>query len=115
MILLSLKLKDFNLLFTYIQRILNNISIWEHKRFLLFFFSIFSSQFGYYFDKFNIIGLKILIKGKVSAAGNQRKRKILLVLGKTSPVFLKAKVYTLNKLWSTTTGALGFRVWLLHK
>lgn len=62
------------------------------------------------FDYLGIRGLKILIKGKVGVGGNSRKRSIALVLGSTTSTALYSSAHSINRLLSTTTGALGFRV-----
>ena len=113
-IMFSLKSKNFYLLFVYIQRIINNLIVWEHKRFFTFIFKVLSANFAYYFDVFGVKGIKILIKGKVGVGGNSRKRKMLLNLGKTSSSFMKARISTLSRLWNTRTGALGVRIWILY-
>lgn len=67
-----------------------------------------------YFDILKIVGLKIIIRGKVAVGGNSRRRKLILNVDKTSIMQLKYRIYYLNKLLITKTGALGFRIIILH-
>ena len=109
-----LKIKDFNILYTFIQRILNALIIWDHKAFFLFLFSMFQVYFYSYFYWLNIIGIKIIIRGKVAVGGNSRRRKLILNVNKVSIMQLNYKIYSFNKLLNTKTGALGFRIVVLY-
>lgn len=62
------------------------------------------------YSLFSLIGLKTQIKGKVSVAGNSRKRKFLLRSFKTSFVTYKYPLYHELILIPTFTGVLAFRV-----
>lgn len=110
----SLKFCNLTIIFDYIQRVLNKLVIWDHKKFLFFLFNLYREQMYPLFDQLGIVGLKIMIKGKVGVGGNSRKRSIVLVLGSTSSTLVTLSAHSMNKLLSTTTGALGFRVWLLY-
>lgn len=111
----SLKLKNLTVIFDYVQRILKKLVIWDHKKFLFFFFNLYREQMYPLFDFLEIYGLRIMIKGKVGVGGNSRKRSIVLILGSTTTTATYTNIYTMNRLLTTSTGALGFRVWLLYK
>lgn len=110
----SLKLCNLTIIFDYVQRVLKKLVIWDHKKFLFFLFNLYKEQMYPLFNYLGIRGLKILIKGKVGVGGNSRKRSIALVLGSTTSTALYSSAHSINRLLSTTTGALGFRVWLLY-
>lgn len=111
---LVLKLKDFYPLYTYLQRVLHVLIIWDHKSFFLFLFSMFSVHFYSMFSFFKILGLRLLIRGKVSVGGNSRRRKLALSINKISAMSSDYRVYFFNKLLVTRTGALGFRVCIIY-
>ena len=62
------------------------------------------------FPKLNIKGVKITLKGKISAAGNSRKKAILYRAGETSHSKVSLRVLSEFDVISTFTGVLGFRV-----
>jgi hypothetical protein len=109
-----LKIKDSTILIDYIQRIIDSLSIWDHKKFFSFIFNLFKEHFYPLFPLLNVIGLKLVVKGKVSVTGNSRKRSIRLLLGRTSiSPFLNSVNYS-NKILNTNTGVLGLQVWLIY-
>lgn len=110
----SLKLCNLTIIVDYVQRILKKLVIWDHKKFLFFLFNLYREQMYPLFDYLGIVGLKILIKGKVGVGGNSRKRSIVLNLGSTSATSLYTSAHSMNRLLSTNTGALGFRIWMLY-
>ena len=68
------------------------------------------SHFIFLFRELKIKGLKIKLKGKISAAGNSRKRSIIYRVGKTSNSELDLKVDFTESTINTFTGVMGFRV-----
>ena len=68
------KMKNFNILIAYINKILKNLIIWDHKAFFRFFFDVIREHMFILFGTLGIFGLKIIIKGKVGVGGNSRKR-----------------------------------------
>ena len=114
LVFMALKLKNFNHLVNYLNRLLKSLIIWEHKRFLVFFFGAFREQFLPMFPYFGITGLHLIIKGKVGVGGNSRKRSMSLRLGTTSRTHTFVNAHSLNTWLNTSTGALGFRVFLFY-
>lgn len=67
----------------------------------------------YFIQTFNglgLKGLKIRLKGKISAAGNSRKRTILYRAGKTSHSQVSLRVLNEFMTISTFTGVMGFQI-----
>lgn len=75
---------------------------------------MFTVHFYPLFPILGIIGLKIVIRGKVAVAGNSRRRKLILNVNKVSKMQVFYKVYYLNKLLVTRTGALSFRIYIIY-
>lgn len=114
LVYMALKLKNFNHLITYLNRLLKSLIIWEHKRFLLFFFEAFKEQFFVAFPDFGIVGLQLLIKGKIGVGGDSRKRSMVVRLGQLTRTATSVNTYTLNTWLNTNTGALGLNVKLFY-
>ena len=62
------------------------------------------------FPELHVRGLKIRLKGKISAAGNSRKRTILYRVGETSHSKLNLRVSHTHQTINTFTGVMGFQV-----
>ena len=59
-------------------------------------------------------GLKIKLKGKISAAGNSRKRTILYRVGKTSHSETNLRVVNEVTTINTFTGVMGLEVSIFY-
>ena len=112
---LGLKKKSLSIMLSYIQRILNKLIIWDHKKFFVFLYELFSEHFFYFFESMNISGMFIMLRGKIGVAGNSRKRVMYLKLGSVSKIQPLRSVQTLNTLLGTTTGALGLQISIYYK
>jgi ribosomal protein S3 len=66
------------------------------------------------FDELSVKGIKIRLKGKISAAGNSRKRTILFRSGRNSYSSVSVKCLHEFKTITTFTGVMGFQVWLFY-
>ncbi len=75
---------------------------------------MFSVHFYSMFSFFKILGLRVLIRGKVSVGGNSRRRKLALSINKISAMCSNYRIYFFNKLLITRTGALGFRICIIY-
>ena len=62
------------------------------------------------FSDLGIRGLKLRLKGKISAAGNSRKRAILFRSGSTSHSEVGLRVLHEASTINTFTGVMGFQV-----
>jgi len=72
------------------------------------------NYFFYIFKELGVKGFKIKLKGKISVAGNSRKRTILYRIGKTSHSTIDLKVVHEKIIISTFTGVMGFQIWLFY-
>ena len=62
------------------------------------------------FYEIGIKGFKIKLKGKISVAGNSRKRCILYRVGQTSHTTNNLKVVHTMDTITTFTGVMGFQI-----
>lgn len=66
------------------------------------------------FKSLGIKGFKLKLKGKISVAGNSRKRSILYRAGKTSHSTIDLKVIHNLSLVNTFTGVMGLQTWIFY-
>jgi hypothetical protein len=72
-----------------------------------------TAHFYYLLNIMLICGIKIIIRGKIAVAGNSRRRKLYLNVRDAAKMNIPCKITYLNKLLITTTGALGFRIYII--
>lgn len=66
------------------------------------------------FPELSLKGLKIKLKGKISAAGNSRKRTILFRAGETSHSKVSLRVVHHFTRLVTFTGVMGLQIFLFY-
>lgn len=86
------------------------MSLFRHGKFLAIFFFIFSVFFTLEAHNYGVVGIRIRVAGKISVAGNARKRSLCFARGHTSSGGARARVSTEFYLVRTTTGCLGLTV-----
>jgi len=90
------------------------ISFWKTRTIFRFLRYLFLIYFIHIFPELKLKGLKIRLKGKISAAGNSRKRVILYRAGQTSHSKINLRVSHAKQTINTFTGVMGFQVWLFY-
>jgi hypothetical protein len=111
---LSLTLRDPVLFASWLKAIILRISFWKTRSIFRFLKYLFNTHFLYLFNELGVKGLKLKLKGKISAGGNSRKRSILYRVGKTSHSTVNLRVVHESKTINTFTGVMGFQVWLFY-
>ena len=111
---LSFTLRDVVLFSSWLKAIILRISFWKTRTIFRFLRYLFLIYFMHIFPELKIQGLKIRLKGKISAAGNSRKRTILYRVGETSHSKLNLRVSHSKQTINTFTGVMGFQVWLFY-
>ena len=86
------------------------ISFWKTRSIFRFLKYLFFNYFQHVFSDLKVKGLKIRLKGKISAAGNSRKRTILYRIGKTSHSTTSLRVLNEFTTINTFTGVMGFNL-----
>ncbi len=104
--------KDAKLLFYWLKTIIQRISFWKTRFIFRFLKYIFLSHFQFYFTNLRAKGFKVKLKGKISVAGNSRKRTILFRAGKTSYTSVNLRVIYHKGTIVTFTGVMGFQIWI---
>lgn len=111
---ISFVLRDPKILASWLRAMILRISFWKTRSIFRFLKYLFHNYFTHVFDDVKIKGLKIRLKGKISAAGNSRKRTILYRIGKTSHSEVDLRVVKNFSLVNTFTGVMGFQVYLFY-
>ena len=111
---LSFTLRDATLFSSWLKAMILRISFWKTRTIFRFLRYLFLIYFVHIFPELQIKGLKIRLKGKISAAGNSRKRTILYRVGQTSHSKLNLRVSHSKQTINTFTGVMGFQVWLFY-
>ena len=111
---LSFTLKDPKIFSSWLKAIILRISFWKTRSIFRFIKYLFHNYFRYVFSELNIKGIKIKLKGKISAAGNSRKRTILYRVGKTSHSETNLRVLYEPTTVNTFTGVMGLGVWIFY-
>lgn len=111
---LSFTLRDSILFSSWLKAMILRISFWKTRTIFRFLRYLFLIYFVHIFPELKIKGLKIKLKGKISAAGNSRKRTILYRVGQTSHSKLNLRVSHSKNTINTFTGVMGFQVWLFY-
>ena len=111
---LSFVLRDSLLFSSWLKAMILRISFWKTRTIFRFLRYLFLIYFMHIFPELKIKGLKIRLKGKISAAGNSRKRTILYRVGQTSHSKLDLRVSHSKQTINTFTGVMGFQVWLFY-
>ena len=111
---MSFNLHDIKMISTWLKAIIKRISFWKTRFIFRFIKYIFNNYLIFIFDKIGIKGFKVKLKGKISVAGNSRKRTILYRVGKTSHATCSLKVMHNFSTIVTFTGVMGFQVWIFY-
>ena len=111
---LSFVFKDVKLLSSWLGAIIKRISFWKTRGIFRFIKYLFNNFYLFIFKDLDIKGFKVKLKGKISVAGNSRKRTILYRVGQTSHSTNNLKVIHNFSTITTFTGVMGFQVWLFY-
>ena len=107
---LGFTLRDAKLIASWLKSLIKRISFWKTRLIFRFIKYLFQNYFAHIFNKIKIQGLKIKLKGKISAAGNSRKRTILYRTGRTSHTTVGLRVVHEMQTVNTFTGVMGLQV-----
>jgi hypothetical protein len=107
-------LKDAKIITIWLKAIIQRISFWKTRFIFRFIKYLFNNYFIYLFSFLGVKGLKLKLKGKISVAGNSRKRAILYRVGKTTHSTVNLKVLHQISLITTFTGVMGLQLWLFY-
>jgi len=111
---LGFTLHDPKLVSSWFRSLIKRISFWKTRLIFRFIKYLFQNYFVFIFKDLSIKGFKVKLKGKISAAGNSRKRTILYRKGRTSHTTYSLRVVHESLTINTFTGVLGLQVWIFY-
>ena len=111
---ISFILRDSLLFSSWLKAIILRINFWKTRLIFRFLRYLFLVYFRHVFKELKVKGLKIKLKGKISVAGNSRKRTILYRTGQTSHSILNLRISHTKRTINTFTGVMGFQIWLFY-
>ena len=111
---MSFNYQDSKLLSSWLKSLIQRISFWKTRFIFRFIKYLFDNYMQFLFKEIGIKGFKLKLKGKISVAGNSRKRCILYRIGKTSHAQCNLKVVHTMDTITTFTGVMGFQVWIFY-
>ena len=107
-------LRDVKLISNWLKAIIKRISFWKTRFIFRFLKYLFNNYFVFILKFLGVKGFKVKLKGKISVAGNSRKRSILYRVGQTSHSTNKIKVIHNLALVTTFTGVMGLQTWIFY-
>ena len=107
---LALRFKDPAFLSHWMKTMLYRMSFWKYR--LLFRYVKFTMRYLFwaYFPDMGFKGLKFVLRGKISVAGNARTRTLVYTIGETSHAKVNNRVLSEFTTINSFTGVMGFLV-----
>ena len=107
---LALRFKDPAFLSHWMKTMLYRMSFWKYR--LLFRYVKFTMKYLFwaYFPDMGFKGLKFVLRGKISVAGNARTRTLVYTIGETTHSKVNNRVLSEFTTINSFTGVMGFLV-----
>lgn len=107
---LALRFRDPAFLSHWMKTMLYRMSFWKYR--LLFRYVKFTMRYLFfpYFADLGFKGLKFVLRGKISVAGNARTRTLVYAIGETSHAKVNNRVLSEFTTINSFTGVMGFLV-----
>ena len=107
---LALRFRDPAFLSHWMKTMLYRMSFWKYR--LLFRYVKFTMRYLFfpYFSDLGFKGLKFVLRGKISVAGNARTRTLVYAIGETSHAKVNNRVLSEFTTINSFTGVMGFLV-----
>lgn len=107
---LALRFRDPAFLSNWMKTMLYRMSFWKYR--LLFRYVKFTMRYLFWphFEELGFKGLKFILRGKISVAGNARTRTLVYTIGETSHAKVNNRVLSEFTTVNSFTGVMGFLV-----
>ena len=102
------------MLLSWLKTIILRISFWKTRSIFRFLKYLMLNFFVQIFSNLGVKGLRIRLKGKISSAGNSRKKSILYRFGETSYSRISLRVLNEVDTVVTFTGVMGLSVSIFY-
>ena len=111
---ISLYCRDSMVAISWLKSMIKRISFWKTRVIFRFIRYVFTYMFSSFFNTIGAKGFKVKLKGKISSAGNSRKRSIMYRFGKCSYSSVNNKCLYSMETVNTFTGVLGLQLWIFY-
>lgn len=106
--------KDLKLLKSWVERVYRKLKIKIHRIFFRAIKLLIRLVFTPYFKELNILGISMSMKGKISATGASKKKKLSFRFGRTSNTLQNQRVLSEQLNIKTNSGNLGVVMFLYY-
>lgn len=107
---MSILSRDSKFIFDFLFKYFNTMHFRLQFRFIAFLKSFLRQNFALFVSYYNILGIRIVLKGKIGKTGSVRKKKIILSFGKYGYSNLHLCMDEYSGPMFTPTGVIGARV-----
>jgi hypothetical protein len=113
-ILLTFHLKQTKIFFSWLTQKLSKIKVYQHILLLNLVSALIKKIFPFSVSNMGILGVQLIVKGKINKKGSVRKKKFSLSMGKTRYSNVNIKKSYNYGISPTETGVLGVFFLLAH-
>ena len=106
----AIRFRDPTFLSNWIRAMLYRMSFWKYRTLFRYIKYVFRGLFSPYFTEFNFKGVSLVVRGKISVAGNARTRTLAFSVGNTSHSEMNNRVLSNFSTIDSFTGVMGFRL-----
>jgi nitrate reductase NapE component len=106
----AVRFRDPTFLANWIRSMLYRMSFWKYRVLFRYIKYVFRALFLPYFDELDFKGVRLVVRGKISVAGNARARTLAFSVGNTSNSEFNNRVLSSFNTIDSFTGVMGFRL-----
>ena len=107
---LAIRFRDPTFLANWIKAMLYRMSFWKYRILFRYIKYVFRSLFWSHFENLDFKGVRLMLRGKISVAGNARARSLFYSIGHTGHAEMNNRVLSHFTTVHSFTGVMGFRL-----
>ena len=108
--MVAVRFRDPLFLANWIKAMLYRMSFWKYRTLFRYIKYVFRALFYTYFEELDFKGVRLVVRGKISVAGNARARTLAFAVGNTSHSEMNNRVLSHFTTIDSFTGVMGFRL-----
>jgi hypothetical protein len=109
-IMVAVRFRDPTFFSNWIKAMLYRMSFWKYRLIFRYIRYVFRALFFPQFEALGFKGMKIVLRGKISVAGNARTRTLVFTIGNTSHAEMNNRILSSFTNIHSFTGVMGFRL-----
>lgn len=106
----AVRFRDPDFLANWIRSMLYRMSFWKYRVLFRYIKYVFRALLAPYFNELDFKGIRLVVRGKISVAGNARARTLAFSVGNTSHSEMNNRVLSSFNTIESFTGVMGFRL-----